>query len=185
MAAIVAYIISMAPYMICTLPVFVLIRFILYKKHMITIQWRREILLLVFVMFIVGLASQTIIPAFTWSESGIHLVKERVHTTNLVPFKIFAETYEAVVEDGNVDYFIISFLGNIVMFMPIGFFVPLLWKVSDRSVVFIGFCSSLLIEVTQLFLRRGTDVDDLILNTFGVCMGLLIYKLGHKLDLMR
>ena len=36
------------------------------------------------------------------------------------------------------------------------------------------------IEICQLFLTRGTDVDDLILNTLGVVFGLLCYKLLYK-----
>ena len=66
------------------------------------------------------------------------------------------------------------------MFMPIGFFIPLLWKVSNRKVIIIGFCSSLFIEICQLSLTRGTDVDDLILNTLGTMLGLLLYRLLYK-----
>ena len=64
--------------------------------------------------------------------------------------------------------------------MPFGFIIPLLWKVSDKKVIVIGFWSSLFIEICQLFLTRGTDVDDLILNTLGVVFGLLFYKLLYK-----
>jgi len=67
------------------------------------------------------------------------------------------------------------------MFIPIGFFLSLLWKLEDKKVVMIGFCSSLFIETSQLFLRRGTDVDDLILNTLGVYLGLVLYKLLKKI----
>lgn len=49
-----------------------------------------------------------------------------------------------------------------------------------KKVLMIGFCSSLFIETSQLFLRRGTDVDDLILNTLGVYLGLVLYKLLKK-----
>ena len=66
------------------------------------------------------------------------------------------------------------------MFMPIGFFIPLLWKVSNRKVIIIGFGSSLFIEICQLFLTRGTDVDDLILNTIGTILGLLLYRFLYK-----
>ena len=46
----------------------------------------------------------------------------------------------------------------------------------DKNVIFIGFLISLSIELTQLFLKRTTDIDDLILNTLGVIIGLLISK---------
>ena len=66
------------------------------------------------------------------------------------------------------------------MFMPFGFLIPLLWNVSNKKVIVIGFCSSLFIEFCQLFLARGTDVDDLILNTTGTILGLLLYKMLYK-----
>ena len=66
------------------------------------------------------------------------------------------------------------------MFMPFGFLIPLLWNVSNKKVIVIGFCSSLFIEFCQLFLTRGTDVDDLILNTIGTILGLLLYKMVYK-----
>lgn len=40
-----------------------------------------------------------------------------------------------------------------------------------------GFCFSLLIETDQLFNRRATDIDDLIMNTLGTALGFLIYRL--------
>ena len=50
-----------------------------------------------------------------------------------------------------------------------------------RYVVLIGFLISLFIEISQLFLSRGTDIDDLILNTLGTGFGLLLYKLLKRL----
>ena len=66
------------------------------------------------------------------------------------------------------------------MFIPFGFIIPLLWNISNRRVIIIGFCISLFIEISQLFLSRGTDVDDLILNTLGVLFGLIIFKLLYR-----
>ena len=70
----------------------------------------------------------------------------------------------------------INFLGNIIMFMPIGFCIPLLWNLSNKKIILIGFYISFSIEFCQLFLARGTDIDDLILNTLGTILGLLVFK---------
>ena len=75
---------------------------------------------------------------------------------------------------------IINIVGNIVLFIPIGILIPILWKIKDRYVILIGFLISLSIEITQLFLDRVTDVDDLILNTLGVIIGVLVYKCVKK-----
>lgn len=40
-----------------------------------------------------------------------------------------------------------------------------------------GFLTSLSIETIQLFIDRGTDLDDLILNTVGASGGYLLYRL--------
>ena len=50
----------------------------------------------------------------------------------------------------------------------------------DKNIILIGFVISLFIEFCQLFISRGTDIDDLILNTLGTIVGLLIYKLLSK-----
>ena len=76
----------------------------------------------------------------------------------------------------NLNYFLISFLGNIFIFIPVGLLISLIWNIKDKNVVLTGFLISLSIELTQLFLKRTTDIDDLILNTLGVIIGLLISK---------
>ncbi len=180
MNAIIGYIISMMPYMVLTIPVYLIVRRSIIKSKNIKINWYHEISLFVFVIFLVGLASQTIIPEIQFNLSGYNIVYDRVHTTNLKPFLVIYQTYIEVFRYGNINYFLINFLGNIIMFMPIGFFIPLLWRTSNKKVVLIGFCSSLFVEVSQLFLARGTDVDDLILNTFGVWLGLMLYRGLYK-----
>ena len=70
--------------------------------------------------------------------------------------------------------------GNVLCFMPFGFFVPWMWKQADRWYlsVLLSLYLSLLIELTQLFLRVGSfDVDDLLLNTVGGLLGFLCYRL--------
>lgn len=181
MSAIIKYILNMMPYMVIAIPIYVVVRFIILKKKRKKLNLYREIAMFVFVIFLVGLASQTIIPKFEiGSSGGISIVKNRIHQTNLIPFKVLFETYREVFVNGYINYFLINFLGNIIMFMPIGFFIPLLWEISNKKVIMIGSCSSLFIEVCQLFLRRGTDIDDLILNTIGVIFGLLVYQFLYK-----
>ena len=70
------------------------------------------------------------------------------------------------------------FLGNIGMFLPIGFFPVLLWRQGNlRRSTIVGILTSLAIETSQLFIDRGTDLDDLILNTVGAITGYFLYRL--------
>lgn len=67
---------------------------------------------------------------------------------------------------------------NMLLFVPLGILLPLLWR-SCRlyKTVAIGFSLSLLIELSQLFNYRATDIDDLLMNTLGTLLGYLLYTL--------
>lgn len=62
---------------------------------------------------------------------------------------------------------------NIILFVPLGFFVPVIWKEyrSMRVILMMGLGLSLFIELLQMFTFRLTDVDDLITNTMGTMLG--------------
>lgn len=65
---------------------------------------------------------------------------------------------------------------NIMLFMPLGFLLPALWKEyrSLRTAAAAGLILSLFIEILQIFTFRLTDVDDLITNTVGTVAGYCI-----------
>lgn len=72
-----------------------------------------------------------------------------------------------------------NILGNLLLFLPYGFFLPLFFKSYRRFLPIIGTCflSSLLIETCQYeFAQRIFDVDDVFLNTMGGVMGWLLFK---------
>lgn len=174
MVKIINYIFNMFPIMLISIPFFVLGRILIYKFYLkVKINWYHEILLLILYMFIVGLTSQALTGTFSIKNIDINKI-------NIIPFKILVETYQEIFLSDNINYFIINFLGNIIMFIPIGLLIPILFKVSDLFVISSGFCFSLFIEISQLFLIRGTDIDDLIFNTLGSILGLLIYKILLK-----
>lgn len=70
-------------------------------------------------------------------------------------------------------------VGNIVWFVPFGFLVPLIWqKLKSYVVIPLGFCLSLIIEVSQIVSGKGMfEIDDLVLNTAGCAVGCFIYKI--------
>lgn len=178
MGRIIGYIVNMLPYMLIAIPIFIIARVIILKLKSNKINLKHEIVLLLFAAFLVGLASQTVIPKLDIGVNGGLTIQTRgVGSVNIIPFRFLYDTYKEVFENDNINYFLINFIGNIVMFMPIGFCLPVLWEIKGRYVILTGFLISLFIELSQLFLSRGTDVDDLILNTLGTAAGLLIYKL--------
>ena len=167
----------MIPYSLFLSPIYMIIRIIYLKNKEINLK--REIILFIFFSFMIALASQTIIPKIE-IDSGIKIINEGGHKTNLIPLKVIKETYYEVFINKHINYFIINFLGNIIMFIPIGFLIKYLWNVKDKKVILIGSSISLFIELSQLFLQRGTDIDDIILNTLGTFIGLKLYKTMKK-----
>ena len=71
---------------------------------------------------------------------------------------------------------------NIILFFPLGFFLPLLYKRYHHisSAALTAFLFSLSIEIVQMFGRGATDINDLITNTVGASLGYFIYRLLFK-----
>ena len=62
-----------------------------------------------------------------------------------------------------------NLIGNIVMFLPFGFFAALLWRgFGWKRALALGLGITCGIECWQLFVGRYFDIDDIILNTLGV-----------------
>lgn len=76
---------------------------------------------------------------------------------------------------------LINIWGNILLFIPYGFFLPLLWKRYRHPLQLSLMCLllPLSIETCQLFIRRMTDVDDLLLNFAGGMLGGGVFALVH------
>ena len=96
---------------------------------------------------------------------------------NLVPFRTIKAYFDAAGE-----LFSINILGNVLIFSPLGFMLPIisrkinrLWKVTACAASI-----SLSIEILQLFVGRSTDIDDLILNTAGGTIGYAAYAFFKK-----
>lgn len=75
-------------------------------------------------------------------------------------------------------------VGNCVMLLPLGIFLPAL-SVRFRSIqktTAAGFLFSLFIELTQYITGRGLcELDDIIHNTFGAAVGVIIYIILSRL----
>lgn len=182
MLLILRFLLNMLPYVLVSLPLIIfyrLIRLAFFKRQNITTTPWHEFGLCFFIVFLVSLASQTILCEF--SNNKIFTFSLSFETINLIPFKVFVDSYREFFYNNNPAYFIINFIGNIVIFIPLGLFPPLLWyNFSLKKVIFIAFSSSLFIEISQLWIGRETDIDDILLNTFGGLLGYLFFKLLNQ-----
>ncbi|REC76126.1 VanZ family protein [Chryseobacterium elymi] len=77
---------------------------------------------------------------------------------------------------------VIIVLGNIIMFIPFGFLGWIFPQLKDLKMLLYAFISAIVIvEALQYFSRMGIfEVDDVILNTFGVYLGWLLCRFIEK-----
>lgn len=168
-----------------TLVLWVIYRVFLYKKNR-TSNMLREVVLFLFLFYFLVMISLTIFKnsiIFTNPLKNYQYIHKGIFgIINVIPFK---ETI-ATLTDGHTPIRIplINIFGNILVFIPLGFFIPLLFeKYNKASKVFVlGFVSTLCIELTQLFIGNNVcDIDDIIYNTTGAILGLLIFRLFEKI----
>lgn len=74
---------------------------------------------------------------------------------------------------------------NVVMFVPVGVLFPAIDPPRLNKLLYVlplGMLMTTLIETTQLMLRIGQcDLEDLVANTLGACLGLILYRLYRRL----
>ena len=98
---------------------------------------------------------------------------------NLIPFQEIRRylKYRGTIGSWRV---FLNLAGNVIGFMPFGALLPALKEKPTgflRTALF-SLELSLFIEFSQLVLQAGScDVDDLMLNTLGGCLGFLLHRL--------
>lgn len=163
-----AWFISTLPFLI---PYHILLRF---QGHKIgyKLSISHIVIVCVFVYYLTGVLSITGIPSIkdivynssgTITAIGFYFPANEI---NLIPFFWLSEGVRPYIE-------------NILLFIPLGFLLPCIWKnyeVLWKTTLF-GFSFSLIIELSQLFNSRITDLDDLLMNTLGALIGWVIFRL--------
>lgn len=132
------------------------------------------------VLFILYLCLLTYFMFF--SESFGRTDTDRGYAYNLVPFLEITRYFKYYHVLG-FSLFMINIVGNVVAFMPFGFFLPIISRRSKKwyNTVMFGALCSFTLETLQLVNRVGSfDVDDMILNTLGAALGFLSYELVQR-----
>ncbi|MCR2807834.1 VanZ family protein [Paenibacillus soyae] len=97
---------------------------------------------------------------------------------NLVPFETI-ERYVVYRDHFNFVTWVSNLFGNLILFIPIGMFLPLLHTRFSRSHMLVAACICLIgaVEIAQMLLKVGSfDIDDIILNTAGAWIGLMLTR---------
>lgn len=122
------------------------------------------LLLLIYLMFF----------AENWGRSML----EGEYRYNLVPFREI-QRYLGNCRRIGMNLVLWNLIGNVAGFIPFGALLPVMRreKTGFFRVMLLSFDLTLVIEVSQLILRVGScDVDDMILNTLGGCIGYGLYR---------
>ena len=99
---------------------------------------------------------------------------------NLVPFETIMLYIRAMVRETiNPGIAVANLLGNFLLFMPMGVYLPFFFKKIRTLLDYVLYMIPILtmVELVQLLTKRGSfDIDDLILNLSGAMIGFLIWK---------
>ncbi len=138
------------------------ITYLIVKKQKLVLY--KELTYLLFVIYILSLFY---IVTFQDDNYGM---------SNFVPFK------EMLRYKIGSKLFFRNIVGNILLYMPLGFFVTA--YIDERKIfptMIISLITTISIELVQLVIGRVFDIDDIILNLFGGFLGALIFTLLDKL----
>lgn len=179
MKEVINYINNTLVYMVVSFPIIVFIRALMYLSKKVKdndVNWSHESGVIFFSMYIIGLISQTFFSNFQVRAENV--------IVNIIPFNKIREIWDIVIVEGRVNYFFIEILGNVGVFVVVGFTLPLLWRKFERSKtdLLVCFSFSLFIEIVQLLLPRCSDIDDLIMNTLGGVIGYYMYNIIKRMS---
>ena len=109
------------------------------------------------------------------------LSKEHFEMSNIIPFATIIDYISRLVSNEiNASIVIINFATNLLLFAPMGFFIPMLYSDRIKNIkqfAILMIIITLIVEVLQFITFRGsTDIDDIILNTLGAVIVYIIMK---------
>ncbi|MBW8524404.1 VanZ family protein [Chryseobacterium chendengshani] len=97
---------------------------------------------------------------------------------NVIRIKPIVSTIWYIQETVSLKDIVMIVVGNVVMFIPFGFLGWVFPKLIELQNLIFTFVSAItIVEALQYFSRMGIfEVDDIILNTFGVYLGWQIFR---------
>ncbi|WP_024833464.1 VanZ family protein [Ruminiclostridium josui] len=144
-------------------------------------SFKKHFILFMFYFYIVATISITLFP-IPVGKLDIQLLKESSFLkNNYIPFKDII----GIIKTQNKTTILKQLFGNILLMVPLGCFVPVIFQKYDnfKRAITIGILSSVTIEFLQFLISfiigityRITDIDDVILNTIGFTLGYFLFK---------
>ena len=141
-----------------------------YIKN-ISVNYKSEFLNLFLFLSILFIISLTLFPIrFGYKFEGFKIF-------NITPFKMIL----TMLSEYPLEQFIYNVVGNIVLFVPFGFFIYIKCGKNKNKALLAVFIMTLGVEFIQGFIPyRFCDIDDIILNTFGGYIGIIISNILYS-----
>ncbi|MFZ5354893.1 MAG: VanZ family protein [Bacillota bacterium] len=105
---------------------------------------------------------------------------EEVYRYSLIPFDTI-QRYIVYGSSLDIRIVIYNLLGNIAVFVPIGYLIKAVMHKTKHSALLLSFAYIITLEFVQLITKRGVfDVDDIILNFLGCLIGSIAFMLCNE-----
>lgn len=152
------------PMIVLTCVVLIVIRLTYLIKNKQKLIFSNEMMMLTFIVYILCLF-QIVTSQDVSAVHGVNVTLFKELTRYQIGSRLF---YRNIV-------------GNIIMFIPFGFFTSYYLKLEKKRMIFyITLVVAIVIELIQLKIGRAFDVDDVILNVVGSLLGYFLYRLMDK-----
>lgn len=166
---------------------YIIFRFLKLKKNNGDINYKREILYLIFICYIVGLFNLVLVPINFWNIIWYNIF----YNFNENPFagifdfsyNFIPTIYKIIIGEYTPDSWVKAMIvGNFLMFIPMGILLSLCFEnVNKKNIFKYAVLIPLAIEVLQLVVGRSFDIDDLAMNFLGIVIGYFIVELVKKI----
>ncbi len=160
--------------------IYVIIRVVIIKRNNLTVEWLKEIMRLLFSCYLTGLISLVVLPANFWLDffDGVFLGwwDEMLPIFSFGGFNLVPSLIKALSGELTIGSWVKTMLiGNIAMFLPLGFFLPFVTeRVNRKNIFVVSIAVPFIVELLQMIFGRSFDVDDLICNFIGIVAGFFI-----------
>lgn len=160
--------------------VYLIIRVVTVKRNKLKVEWLKEIKKLLFTCYLTGLISLVVLPANFWLSffDGILLCRwdEMLPIFSFGGFNLVPSLIKALSGELTIGSWAKTMLiGNIAMFLPLGFFLPFVTeRVNRKNIFVVAIAVPFIVELLQMVFGRSFDIDDLICNFIGIVVGFFI-----------
>lgn len=157
------------------------------KRQKKKVNYKQELLYLIFICYLVGLFNLVLVPSNFWS--GIwHLIFYGYYENLFAgmfefSYNFIPTLYKVITGKYLLGSWVITMIvGNVLMFIPMGILLNLCCKkINNKNIYMFAILIPFIIEIIQPIVGRSIDIDDLIMNFLGIVCGYFIIVLFKKI----